>query len=195
MLRLFIAIELPLDVQEIIGAAQSDLARQPMPVRWADPAGSHLTLKFLGSTPGERVGLIEAALEQVAQRHQPFLLETARVGVFPNLKAPRVVWLGIAGDLGALGAIQQDVEQFVAPLGYPTERRPFNAHLTLGRTIKRAQPVDVARIGQVVSVATAIAPAAWQVSRVSLMRSELGPGGPRYSRLNAWALTEKEALL
>lgn len=195
MVRLFIAIELPPEVQEVLGATQSMLARQPMPVRWVDPAGTHLTLKFLGATSPERVGLIEAALDDVARRHHPFLLKTAGVGSFPNRKAPRVIWLGVAGDLGALGAIQQDVEQFVAPLGYPTERRAFNPHLTLGRTNKGTEPVEVARIGQVVSATTAPAPVTWQVSRVSLMRSERGPGGPRYLCLRAWTLTESVPLI
>ncbi len=195
MVRLFIALELPPEVQDVLGATQSMLVRQPMPVRWVDPAGAHLTLKFLGATSPGRVGLIEAAMEEVSYRHHLFMLKTAGVGSFPNRKAPRVIWLGVAGNLGALGAIQRDVEQFVAPLGYPTEHRAFNPHLTLGRTLKGAEPTDVAQIGQMVSATTAPPPVIWQVSRVSLMRSELGPGGPRYLRVRAWALTEKEALL
>ncbi len=195
MVRLFIAIQLPVEVQEVLGATQSMLARQPISVRWVDPSGTHLTLKFLGATPLERVGLIETALEKVVQRHHPFLLKTTGVGVFPTRKAPRVIWLGVAGDLGALGAIQRDVEQFVAPLGYPTERRAFNPHLTLGRALKGAEPAEVARVGQMVSATTAPPPVIWQVSRVSLMRSELGPGGPRYLCMRAWTLTEWAPLL
>ena len=181
--RLFIAIELPPQVQAVLAAARVRLDRHTLAVRWVDPASAHLTLKFLGATPPDRVERIVAATKEAARLHHFFTLSTAGLGVFPSSKAPRVVWLGLSGSLAELRDLQADIERLVAPLGYPAERRPFSPHLTLGRTAKDASPTELAAIGATINASTAEAAATWRVSTVSLMRSELGAGGARYTAL------------
>jgi 2'-5' RNA ligase len=183
MLRLFVAIELPPAVREALRSAQVGLKEARLPVRWVNPEGAHLTLKFLGPTRPEQVPAISAALADAARAHRPFELETAGLGCFPDVRAPRVVWLGLADAVQALGALRDDVERLIAPLGFPTEQRPFSPHLTLGRTSKDATRQDVARIGPLIT-ATHVPPAIhWRVGSISLMRADLGPAGPRYTRL------------
>ena len=180
-LRLFIAIQLPPPVQAALAAARARLEAHALAVRWVDPAGAHLTLKFLGAAPREQVEAIVAATQEATRLHRPFTLTTTRLGLFPGPKEPRVIWLGVGGALAELQSLRDDVERFVAPLGYPTERRPFNPHLTLGRTAKGAGRSQLAAIGPAVAAAPEAAPVAWPVSTVNVMRSELLAGGARYT--------------
>ncbi|HSH77232.1 MAG TPA: RNA 2',3'-cyclic phosphodiesterase [Herpetosiphonaceae bacterium] len=182
-LRLFIAIELPDEVRAVLAEAQRRLQGQGLAVRWVDVAGAHLTLKFLGATPGNRVEAIEAALQRAARLHAPLMLRTAGLGVFPRPNEPRVVWIGVEGDVARLRALHGDVERYVAPLGYPTEKRPFSPHLTLGRTVKGATRPEFTKIGTAVAAAEAPPAAMWPVGMVSLMRSELRPSGAFYTAM------------
>jgi 2'-5' RNA ligase len=196
-LRLFIAIELPPAVRAALAAARIQLEKNgKIPLRWANPEGAHLTLKFLGDTPAEQAEPIVAALERVMGLHHPFLLHTANLGVFPRPQAPRVVWLGVDGELAKLRALQADVERFVAPLGFPTERRAFSPHLTLGRADKSPRTQEMAAIGSAVAGAMPPARVTWEVSQVALMRSELLREGARYTavqRLLLDATAEKNS--
>jgi 2'-5' RNA ligase len=184
MLRLFIAIELPVEVRSSLRAAREQLeTRGRLAVRWIDPDGAHLTLKFLGATPEDQAPIIQAELERAARSQTPFMLETGQLGAFPNLRAPRVVWLGVAGALERLRALQAGVERCIAPLGFPTEQRAFSPHLTLGRAEKDAGRSELAAVGAAVSATAPPRSVAWQVSQIALIRSELSPRGARYTTL------------
>lgn len=182
--RLFIAIELPSEVMSALAEIQTRLkqAVPPRLVKWVDPAGIHLTLKFLGDVPIERRSEMEKALAEAVHDHPVFDLATAGLGCFPNAKRPRVVWVGIQHEK-ALQALRDAVEAHISPLGYPTEERSFNPHLTLGRVRREAAPSDVIRLGTVVENATAPEACTWRVESISLIRSELQPDGAVYTEL------------
>src|SRR5262245_7166803 len=142
---------------------------------------------FLGPTPEDAVESIGAALRSAAAGQGRLRLRTGRSGVFPSPHAPRVLWLGLDGDLDRLGRLQRRVETAIAPLGYPdpqagTPARPFSPHLTLGRLRPEASQAERAAVGLAVA---ALSPGAvpFEVGDVSLMLSELSPRGARYSRL------------
>lgn len=179
--RLFIAIDLPPEVKALLRQLQTQLSRHTTAVRWADPQGTHLTLKFLGSTPVATIDAVVAGLRQAAAAHHPLTLSTERLGVFPNARRPRVVWLGVTGMIDALGRLRDDVERLIAPLGFPTEDRPFSPHLTLGRTVKEPSAAQLATVAQAVAQTAAPAPIAFDVAELVLMRSELRPGGAKYT--------------
>jgi 2'-5' RNA ligase len=111
----------------------------------------------------------------------PFSLQTGELGMFPNYRRPRVVWLGVEGDVEVLAQLQVAVEQYIAPLGFPTEQRPFNPHLTLGRTIKEPSTAQLASITQAVQQSPVPEKIVFPVNEVVLMRSELGPQGAKYT--------------
>jgi 2'-5' RNA ligase len=180
-LRLFIAIDLPETVKQRLHDLQTQLRQHTQAVRWTDPHGTHLTLKFLGSARAALVPEIVAAMHQAAAHRQQFELRTAALGVFPNPKRPRVVWLGVAGAVPALSGLQAAVERFVAPLGFPTEQRSFNPHLTLGRTVKDPSPTDLASISPAIAQISVLHPVVFSVSEMVLMRSELHRQGARYT--------------
>lgn len=181
--RLFIALELPEEVLRAIGRVQADLksALGTGSLRWTRPEGIHLTLKFLGDVPDERVKAIEAGIMEAAAQGKPLALRAQGLGCFPNLERPRVLWVGLAGDIAALRALHGEVEQRIAPLGFPTEARGFSPHLTLARTAQGASRTDLAAIGAAASRRDQLEVGAWQATSVSLMRSQLKPDGAVYT--------------
>ena len=186
-LRTFVAVELPDQVRAAIGSAQAELrgalGARAGAVRWVDPAGAHLTLKFLGDTPESAVPGIEVALRAALAGASAFALRTGALGCFPSGRAPRVLWLGLDGELEPLTAARGAIEAAIAPLGWPTEARPFSPHLTLGRLRPDASPAERAGIGKAAGAIWPPPPTPLAVAAVSLMRSELGPRGARYTRL------------
>ncbi len=192
--RLFIAIELPAEVRAALREARLQLeAHGRLTVRWADPDGAHLTLKFLGATAPDRLERIAEGLAEAARPHRAFALRTTDLGVFPGSRAPRVVWLGVGGDLAQLRALQGDVERLIAPLGFPTERRAFSPHLTLGRTEKLARGHELTAIGAALGTAAAPSAVVWQVAHLALMWSERLQMGARYTALRRVALDTSPA--
>jgi RNA 2',3'-cyclic 3'-phosphodiesterase len=183
--RLFIALELPPDVLTAIGRLQADLKKVigPRSARWTRPEGLHLTLKFLGDVPVDQVAVLEAALRQVGPGHQPFELHARSLGCFPNLERPRVLWVGLAGDLAKLRALQADVEQRIEKLGFPADERGFNPHLTLARTAQAASRAEAASIGAAARQHDPGELVSWRVTSVSLMRSQLKPDGAVYTQV------------
>jgi 2'-5' RNA ligase len=194
MWRLFIAIELPADVLSSLAGIQTVLKKQvpPQTVRWVNVDGIHLTLKFLGDTPAAKRTSLEEALGQAVEGHFTFSLATGTLGCFPNTRQPRVVWVSIQNDVDALKALRDAVEEHVAPLGYPTENRPFSPHLTLGRVHRDARRDDVRQFGELIADSTANDVHEWPVSAVSLIRSELKPSGAVYTPLLHAALMERQ---
>jgi 2'-5' RNA ligase len=184
--RLFVALELPPNVLTTLARIRSGLKRS-IPsgaVRWVQPEGIHLTLKFLGDVPVSQLADLKTALEQAAGGHSPFELEIRGLGCFPNTQRPRVLWVGVGGDLPRLSALQSAVEQFIAPLGYPTERDTFSPHLTLARTARQAGREEIAALGRVAEQTDIGQAARWRVEAVSLMRSQLKPDGAVYTEVH-----------
>jgi 2'-5' RNA ligase len=190
--RAFIAIELSSDilaqVERLQGRVRQDLP--PGLVRWVRPEGIHLTLKFLGDVDRAALPEIEQALRAACSPHPPFVLHIADLGCFPNPRRPRVIWIGIEDTSNTLAALQRDVEREIAPLGYPTDRRGFHPHLTLGR-VKDARgggrshtrnQSELEALGAYVARAK-VRVGHMPVDGVHLMRSELLPGGAVYSAL------------
>ena len=185
-IRSFIAIELPDEVKAGLIQLQAQLKRaEPASVRWVNPSGIHLTLKFLGNIDGGRISEIGRALEKAAQGIPPFLLEVKGLGVFPNLRRAQVAWVGVGGEVDKLALLQQRVESNLMPLGFTTESRPFTPHLTLARLRDRATLNEREKFGQLIIGAKFGIAGTIKVDSVNLMRSQLTREGAIYSRLSS----------
>jgi len=184
--RSFIAIELPDEVK--LGLvklqAQLKLGKQPA-VKWVDPNSIHLTLKFLGNVPVDKIGDITGVIEKAAQEISPFHLEVKDLGVFPNLRRVQVVWVGISGQVDRLCQLQQRIESNLAPLGFAPESRPFTPHLTLARVRDRASLDERQRFGQLIANTKFETAFTLEVEAISLMRSQLTREGAIYSRISS----------
>ena len=186
--RLFIALHLEEAIRDRLSRLQSDLqaADRRGEVRWVDPNAMHLTLRFLGEAPEAVVPGLVAALETTLVSAHRIRLGLAGIGGFPQLRRPRVVWLGLEGDLEALGALQARIEAAVTATGWPAENRPFQPHLTLGRVRRPGQPLTPALAAAIESAQVEAGSEAH--SHLALVRSHLGPAGSRYEDLSRWDL-------
>ncbi len=189
--RLFAAIELP----EPLAAALAGLVEglrgaQLDGVRLAGPRGIHLTLKFLGEVPEDRVEAVVGAVARAAAERDAFDLALEGTGGFPAGDAPRVLWVGVTGQLPELASLQGDVEAALEPLGFAGERRPFHPHLTVARIRDGTSKEDRRRALEALSAA-GLPDGLWmKVSAVVLMKSVLLPGGAEYERLASMPLRE-----
>ena len=184
--RCFIAVELPEEVRDEIAQLQAQLKSGNQPgVKWVDPYGIHLTLKFLGSIAQDRINEITKAMVEAAHGIAPFQLKVEVLGVFPNLRRVQVVWVGIGGEVEKLAQLQQGIESALAKLGFAPERRRFTPHLTLARLRDRASLEERQRIGQLIAETKFESIHNFPVDAISLMRSQLTREGAIYSQIES----------
>jgi 2'-5' RNA ligase len=122
-------------------------------------------------------------MEQAAEGMSPFRLVVSGVGAFPNLRQPRVLWVGISGEIEKLLVLQQRIDDGLVPLGFAKEARSFTPHLTLARLREGASSGDKRSFGEMVAKKSPNFDYEMTVDSVNLMRSQLLPGGAVYSRL------------
>ena len=196
--RLFLAVSLDQDVQRLIAEEISALSEEGWPVRWVQPETSHLTLHFLGETQRERAELVRLALPDVVAAHAPFALRTAALGVFPNFRRPRVLWLGLHGPVHRLQTLQKDIGGALQGLGFAADDEPYHPHITLGRVrnddgerVRLRDLPDAVKVrfvdresGAAVSPPSLPVP----VRDVVLMRSHLGKAGARHEPIATFPL-------
>jgi 2'-5' RNA ligase len=189
-IRAFIAIPLPDLLLDKLADLQRELERQipPRSVRWVRTEGIHLTLKFLGDTPTEKLPEIKQALAAVARHAPTSSFTVGELGCFPNPRRPRVVWVGVQELTGRLAVLQDAIEEVMAPFGYPPEGRGFTPHLTLGRVQRKAPRSDAARVGEVVTGTTVETLAEVPADYFALIRSVLKPSGAEYTVLEKFVL-------
>ncbi|MBI2854497.1 MAG: RNA 2',3'-cyclic phosphodiesterase [Chloroflexi bacterium] len=183
LVRCFVAVELPQEVRVELGRIQEGLKRAGKNfVRWVSPESVHLTLKFLGWVPADLVTKIVGVLNESVVGSTPFRLETDGLGMFPTSRLPRVVWLGVKGDVQLLCAVQERVETMLLPLGFEKEGRIFSPHLTLGRLNREISPTERREFGEKV-LGQQVSGHTITVNGLSLMRSTLLPTGAVYTRI------------
>lgn len=184
-LRLFIAIQLPDPLCSLLEAVQERLRYLDADrvIRWSAIDSVHLTLKFLGDVPIDQAAEVERMMQKAIRSAEPFRLVVSGTGAFPHLQQPRTVWAGINGDLKSLHTLRDAVELAVSPLGFPTDGRSFSPHLTLGRSRAEARRANLARFGSQLAELEIGDVASWEVSAISLIRSDLRPSGAQYTEL------------
>lgn len=185
MIRSFIAIDLNPDVRRRLSATQ-DLLREVLPkepIRWVRPDGIHLTLKFLGDQPPDRIESIQARLRDWAGEGTPLDLRIGGAGAFPDASRPRVVWVAVEEPSGRLQEWVDRLEAGLEGLGIRREERPFQPHLTLGRIKDRLSPSGLAALTKQLAALQGESMVDLHVETVCLFRSELRPSGAVYTIL------------
>lgn len=184
-IRTFIAIELTEDARDALGRLQERLKRTPggKAGRWVKKESIHLTLKFLGDIPEEKVDQVCKGVRGACEGRHPFSVTIAGLGCFPNTRRPRVLWAGVNGEVDALCALQEAVEREMVALEFPEERHSFTPHLTLARMQRDARPEDVRALGQMAEEAPEKEIGQIEVDAVSVMQSDLQPTGAVYTEL------------
>ncbi len=188
-IRSFVAIELPEEAKKGLARLRKELERDEHRfVKWVDPAGIHLTLKFLGNIPSKRVTEITEAMKKASQGISPFHLEISGLGAFPSLRQARVFWVGVGGEMDQLSRLQQNIDAALTALGFAKEERPFVAHLTLARIREGASPPEKRSFGELVGSTVFEDKYPVEVEAIRLMRSQLTPAGAIYTCLSVVGL-------
>lgn len=184
-MRAFVAIDIPEAIQAGLAAVRDRLKSAGVEAAWSQPRGLHLTLKFLGEVDEELTPGILQALDLALSGAKRLRLSIEGVGTFPNPASARVVWAGIAGDVGRLATLQAAVEQTVVGVGLARDNKPYVPHLTLGR-IKRIRDRD-RWFNELERLENLTLPA-FDATSIGLIRSLLGPAGAVYRELGRVAL-------
>ncbi len=168
-------MELPPAAQAALGRlVAGDDGRE---YRWVNPSLLHVTLAFLGEQPEGRLATLEDVGHNAAQLSRPGELQLGAVGHFGNGRAPRVLWVSLAGDIAALTTLHANLARELEAHDLPTEGRPFRPHITLARRRESARggpPAGWPPCVEHVSV---------PMTRLTLMHSRLSPRGPTYTPL------------
>ena len=185
MIRSFIAIDLPEETRKALTGIQEQLKQSRAGVRWVRANSIHLTLKFLGDLHPDQVDDIAAVTTQ-AVRNEPLLtLRAAGLSAFPSQRNPRVIWVGIEGEVKRLTHIQTRLEHDLVPLGFAREQRGFRAHLTLGRVKdKRNRQALTEAMIKLETVEFD----SFDVTEIILYKSDLRPTGAIYTKLHRMPL-------
>jgi RNA 2',3'-cyclic 3'-phosphodiesterase len=182
--RVFVAMEIPSSLQQAIlkQAARLYQSLGQDLVRWIPVENIHLTLKFLGDVPTNHLDFLKQSLTQVAASSPAFDLQLDGLGAFPNLKQPRVLWIGVQAG-SQLQGIQQNIESGMNRLGYEKEERSFSPHLTLGRVRPAISPSDTVKIRDALQVIQLGRIGSARVNSVHLFKSDLSPAGSQHTKL------------
>ena len=190
MIRSFIAIDLPQKTRENLAAIQDQLRQSQAGVRWAKPGSIHLTLKFLGNILPEQVDAIAAAVAQLVRDEPPITLCAAGLGAFPSPRKPRVIWVGLGGEVDRLANIQAGLEKALEPLGFAREDRGVRPHLTIGRVKDRRRLQSL-----IEAMSTLELPEfnSFDGNEIILYKSDLRPTGAIYTKLHRMPLAAPAA--
>ena len=182
-IRAFIAIDLPLSIQQGLDyVIQQLMGPKTKAVRWVPSKGIHLTLKFLGNVQPENLQAVIDGLKVVANSFDGFEFQVGKIGVFPNLRKPRIIWIGIQSSQN-LYELQKEIDLATQPLGYPGEDRAFSPHLTLGRVSQHASFQEIKEAAEALSANQLGTLGMVKVNAITLFRSELLPSGAVYTPL------------
>ncbi len=188
-IRAFLAIELPEDVKSILRELTERLDRAGIGgLKSVRPENIHLTVKFFGNVSANRVDSIVGALTPAARGIQPFTLRLGNVGAYPNSRNPRVLWVGLDGDVVSLREAHRRIENALGDINIKPDSRRFSPHLTVARLRDRASPSERRRAAELLLNAAYQTGHPITVERLSLMRSILRPEGPQYTTLADIAL-------
>ncbi len=186
-MRTFIAVDLSEQARKEVGEFLKRQKKKHWPVKWEKAEKVHITLAFLGEMEGGRsLGKVKEAVERGREGILPFEVGMRGMGCFPDFVKPRVVWIGLVGDLKSLARLQKQVEQellAVKEIKIPFEKRKFIPHLTIGR-VKGGRWRQIKEMGrQIKNMSRREFSSRIGVKSVGIYKSELRPGGSEYTKL------------
>ncbi|MEI8172637.1 MAG: RNA 2',3'-cyclic phosphodiesterase [Deltaproteobacteria bacterium] len=180
-IRSFLAIDVPPEVLSDISGIQAGLRKTLQgAIRWVRPEGMHLTLKFFGDVSENDIAVISRIMEEHVNGIGPFSLHVQNLGVFPDINRPRVLWLGVSGDVEVLGNFQKSMDQKLQVGGFAEGKGTFRPHLTLAR-IK--EPRGLIGLAKIIENRDNYTAGHFNAGGLNLYRSQLTPRGAAYTKL------------
>ena len=182
-MRLFAGLNLP---EEVVGNLELllDRLRPAARIQWSRPENLHITTKFIGEWPNERLGELRAALA-VLEPRAPIPVHICKLGFFPNPRAPRVFWCGI--EAPGLETLAADTDRATSTVGVALDERTFSPHLTLARIKER---LNLQPLREAIAALPSLDFGQFVASRFFLYQSQLRPGGSVYTKLAEWKFSK-----
>lgn len=182
--RVFIALPIPGPVKDEIVRVQDEL-RNLLPrrcVRFTKREQFHLTLRFLGNVGSQRVEGLIHEIRAACREFSVLKLRAERIGCFPDLRFPRVVWVSVHDDAERLQTLQKSIDRAASRFTETKAEKDFTGHATIARLngIKRPQAEALAKLAYGMSKRFL---GEWTVNEVEIIRSELSSSGSRYTTL------------
>jgi 2'-5' RNA ligase len=178
-MRTFIAIELPERIKRRIEDLQAPLKKTNAFVSWVKPTNIHVTLKFLGEVPEEKINEVFLATGKALEGAKKFTMSLKGTGAFPDFRRPRVIWIGAGIGEKELTFLAERIEAEMEEIGFPKEQRKFSAHFTIGRV---KSPKNIEKLMELVK-SSDFQTDDIEVSEVVVMKSQLHPAGAIYTPL------------
>ena len=179
LIRTFIAIPVPESVFVLQGNLKNTIEKKTGKVRWVKRDQLHLTLKFVGDTPEESIDDVRGVMQKVANQMTPFKIFIQGVGCFPKIERPRVMWVGLDGEIDTLNQLVTAVHDGLDPLGFPRAEKEFHPHITMARAkYPQKKTPDISSF-----LNTTYDPIPFRIEKIQFISSELFPNGPVYTIL------------
>lgn len=185
-IRSFLAFELPPEIREKIGEVSTELQKLTLPIRWVKVTNIHLTIIFLGYVDEDKIDDIKEKVNLVVQRFSIFQTRLNGIGVFPNWRKPRVIWIGLGGEIERLSNLREELQTELKVLGFKPEKRPFAPHLTIGR-FKGLLDRDE-ELKSILDRYHDLSGDLQYLNELVLFKSDLKPDGPVYTKMATWQL-------
>jgi len=177
-MRLFIAVAVPDSVKQYARMIRNDLGAARADVKWVEYENYHLTLKFLGEVKETELPLIRQSLTMAAESCPAFNLSAGGLGFFPNKMRPRVIWMGIKGELDKAEFLGERIDAYLTTQGFEEEKN-HRYHLTLGRVRSDLRLNEMLKLVRDLEGKEKLR--SFKVDQFHLMKSVLGSKGPVYS--------------
>ncbi|MBC8457984.1 MAG: RNA 2',3'-cyclic phosphodiesterase [Deltaproteobacteria bacterium] len=188
-IRSFLAFELPPEIKKIIFHVSEEAKKFPLDVRLVKASNIHLTMVFMGNILMEHLEGINEAVSKACKRYGPFNISLKGMGIFSNRRNPRVLWVGLEGDIERMSYFRGTLQKSLKSFGVKEEKRQFNPHLTLGRFRKGSRPSE--HLDDLLSRYQDLTSPVSTLEELVLFKSDLNPKGAAYTKLNIWPLLGK----
>ncbi|RLB12928.1 MAG: RNA 2',3'-cyclic phosphodiesterase [Deltaproteobacteria bacterium] len=189
-IRSFLAFEIPPEIRDTLALIYNGLRETALNVRWVKQENIHITVIFMGNVDEKNIVPMAKVLEKACNKYAPFMIRIKGAGVFSNLRNPRVLWIGVDGDIKRMRYFRDRLQKDLKAFGIKEEKRRFTPHLTVGR-FKRGFNQG-AKLKELIEKYRDIASADAMLKELVLFKSELRPEGAIYTKLNSWPLQGKK---
>ena len=183
-LRLFLAVGLADLFLEPIARFFAQYSRRFQGIKWVRPPQVHVTLHFFGQTPVEKIPQMKSVILRQVSTRPMFQIRLQDFGFFPPNGSPRVLWIGLAGDIRALTELHQAITADLKKEGFTVEERPFSPHATVGRCKDRLSDLEIGKLKEISFPATELK----KIERIPLFKSHLTSLCPDYEILETFPL-------
>lgn len=179
LIRTFIAVPVPEPLFNLREKLKATISEKTGKMRWLRKDQIHLTVKFLGDTTEDSINDVRHVMQKVADEFKPFNISIQKTGCFPKIERPRVMWIGVSGELDKLYQLVEKIQKKLNPLGFPKDEKKYHPHITIARAkYPQKKTPDISTF-----LNTSFDPIPFPIKKVQFISSELFPNGPVYTIL------------